>query len=500
MLDIDLIKEHLKDYRWRLNNLYFIRDDKGKRVQFKLNDPQKHVCDNMWYMNVITKARKLGMTTFWSVFYLDQVLFGHDKIAGVIAHKQEDMKRIFRNTIMYSYTNLHPWIKDYLGKPLVDTANEIVFPNGGQIFVSLSTRSQTPNFLHISEYAYICAHDPGKADEILSGAINSVSAGQMVSIESTAAGRQGHFYNIVSKAEQARKRGDKLTPLDFKSFFFPWYEDLKYTLPDSSHVLITKEYEEYFDNLERVHGIYLTRDQKTWYIKKKDVMGDKMSQEFPTTLDEAFSISLEGAYYASYVGRVYQEKRIGFFPAEPRADVNVAFDLGMNDSTVMIFFQEIGQEIRIVDHYRNNNEGLEHYVRVIRDKAEKNKYRMGRYYLPHDAAVRDLSTGISREQFLWDLGLHNTQVGAKASVQDGIEKVRQIMHRCTFHEVNARGLVDSLQNYRKDIQRSTGEYMNSPRHDQYSHDADAFRVLAMAVNSYGHSEAGKDINIQSFGF
>lgn len=494
--DIDYIKAHLSDHRWRLDNLYYVRDARGQKVQFKMNDTQRFVCDNLWYMNCITKARQLGMTTFFSIFYLDQILFGQDKIAGIIAHKQEDMKRIFRGKILFALNHLHPFLKEMVGKPVVDTANELVFENGGQIFVSLSTRSQTPNFLHISEYAYICAHDPGKADEILQGAVNSVHAGQMISIESTAAGRQGHFYNIVQRAENARKQGSRLTPLDFKSFFFPWYIDHKYTLPDVEHISLLKEDVEYFDVLERVHGIELTHGQKVWYTKKKEVVGEGITAEFPSTIEEAFSISLEGAYYAAHVGRVYQEKRIGFFPVDPRAEVEVAWDLGMNDSTVLVFFQQLGEEIRIVDHYSNNNEGLEHYVKVLADK----KYRYGKHYLPHDAAVRDLSTGISREQFLWDLGVRYTVVAPKASIQDGIEKVRQIFHRFTFNEANCRTLLDSLQNYRKDRSRTTGEYMNAPRHDQYSHDSDAIRVLGTAVVLGGYSQEASGVHIESFAF
>jgi hypothetical protein len=168
----------------------------------------------------------------------------------------------------------------------------------------------------------------------------------------------------------------------------------------------------------------------------------------------------------------------------------------MNDKTVLIFFQELGEEIRIIDHYANNNEGLEHYSRVLADRG----YKYGRMYLPHDAAVRDLSTGVSREQFMWDLGIRNTMIAPKASVQDGIEKVRQIMYRCTFNETKTQPLLDSLQNYKKDKSKTTGEAMNTPRHDQYSHDADAFRVLAMAISSFGYSAVANDINIQSFTF
>lgn len=496
--DLEHLEERLRDHKWRLNNLYYVRDRHGKKVKFKLNDTQWFVLDNLWYFNIITKARQLGMTTFFTIFYLDQILFSENKVAGIIAHKQEDMKKIFRGKILFALKNLDPEIKALVGEPVIQTASELVFANGGEIFVSLSTRGGTVNFLHISEFGYICRHDPLKAEEIVNGAINSVHAGQMVSIESTAEGRAGYFYDFVQAAENARKQGKKLTPLDFKSFFFPWYLDPTYTIPEQEHIPIPPEDQEYFAKLEDLTGVVLSHGQKIWYLKKKETLArqdiTKLYTQFPSTIDEAFMASLEDAYYARLVSNVYLEKRFGFFPPDPRAEVNVAWDLGMNDKTVLIFFQELGEEIRIIDHYSNNNEGLEHYVRVMADKG----YRYGRHYLPHDAAVRDLSTGISREQFLWDLGVRNTMIAPKASVQDGIEKVRMIFHRCRFHEATTQKLLDSLQNYKKDKSKATGEPMSTPRHDQFSHDADAFRVMAVCLNNMVGGSAQSDVHITSF--
>lgn len=421
-------------------------------------------------------------TTFFTLFYLDQVLFSENKIAGIIAHREEDMKKIFRNKILFALEHLPPEIKTYIGAPKIETANELVFPNGGNIFVSLSTRSGTVNFLHISEYGYICAHAPEKADEILNGAINSVHAGQMISIESTAEGRQGHFYRLTMQAEKLRKENRHLTPLDFKIMFFPWWKDVRYTLSanDTTHTIIDDELLEYFDELAVKHQINLTKGQMAWYAKKKALLNEGMFQEFPSTLDEAFMESLEGAYYSTQMAKVYQEKRIGFFPVDPASEVNTAWDLGMNDNNTIVFFQEIGPEIRIVDYYENSSNGLDHYVKILREKATENNWRYGRHILPHDAAVRDLSAvgGITREQVLWDLGLWNTQVAKKVPLLDGIEKVRQLFPRFRFNEATTKLLTDYLANYRRDYDKKSGTWKNLPHHGPESHAADAVRQLA----------------------
>lgn len=49
-------------------------------------------------------------------------------------------------------------------------------------------RSGTLNYLHISEYGKICAKFPDKAREIRTGALNTIQAGQIAWIESTAEG------------------------------------------------------------------------------------------------------------------------------------------------------------------------------------------------------------------------------------------------------------------------------------------------------------------------
>ena len=491
MREMDELTEKLKDHKWRLNNLYYIRDERGNRVRFQLNEAQKWLVDNMWYMSLVVKARQLGVTTFFTIFYLDQILFSENKIAGIIAHKEDDMKKIFRNKIHFALDNLEPWMKKYVGEPEIETANELVFKNGGNIFVALSTRSNTPNFLHISEYGYICAHTPDKADEILHGAINSVHAGQMVSIESTAEGREGHYYRLAMDAERKRKEGRKLTPLDFKIFFFPWWWDLRYVLKDQ--VTLMKEDKEYFTMLETKHGIRLTEPQKAWYAKKRETVGDGVWAQYPSTLDEAFAVTLEGAYYAKEMARVYQERRIGFFPVDPLFDVNIAWDLGMNDQNVLLFYQEIGPEIRFVDAYSNSGYGLEHYTNYIKTKG----YRLGKNVLPHDVAVRDLSTGISREQFLWDLGLRNTQMVPKGGIADGIEKVRQLFSRFRFHEETTKVLTDGLHNYRRDFDKNLGVWKSTPRHDDSSHVSDAVRTLAMSYQEAGLDAEG-GVNIQSF--
>lgn len=467
------VKAKLGDRLWRLNNLYYIKDDKGNKILFRLNEAQQYLYDNLWFFNITPKARQLGMTTFFCILYLDQILFSENKTAAIIAHTQHDMKKIFRNKIKFAWDNLPPWLKYYIGQPDIDSANEMVFPNGSSISVTTSSRSDTVQFLHVSEFGKICARFPEKAAEIVSGAINSVHAGQMVSIESTAEGREGYFYEFCMQAEKNRKEGKELSLLDFKIFFFPWYEKDEYVLETTEQ--ITKEFENYFNDLENKIGMKLSDGQKKWYISKKRIMKEKMFKEYPSTFEEAFQASTEGTYYASEMDKVYMEKRIRNVPYDPSLDVDTWWDLGMNDHNVIIFTQTNGPEIRIIDAYINRGEGLAHYVKVLKEK----NYRYGMHNFPHDIEVREMGTGISRKDTLFNLGISNIIVVPKGDIRDGIERVRYLFGRFYFDETKTESIYLALANYRKDYDAKLGVYKSTPRHDDNSHVADAVRCLGV---------------------
>lgn len=473
--------EHLSDRKWRLNNLYNIKNSSGQIIRFKMNPIQEMIHDNLWYRNVIPKARKIGVSTLFSLINLDQILFSKNKTAGIIAHREADMKKLFRNNIMFAVNNFDPWVKSYIGKPQTNTANEISFDNGGMIFVSLTTRGDTPQFLHVSELGYIDRHSPDKAAEIISGAVNSVAigTGNVVSIESTADnGHSGEFYDIAMSAERLRLSGLPLTELDWRIFFLAWWQDPQYKLENADHVVIPPDLHTYFKKLEQDENLKLSAAQKHWYVKAKETNRDKMWSQFPSTLTEAFSVPLEGAYYAPDVNAVYGENRVAFYPIDPAYAVDTAWDLGMNDSNSIVFFQSIGPEIRFVDFYESSGVGLAHYAKILREKG----YRYGRHILPHDVNVRELGTGVTRLTTLWELGVRNTVVAPKIGIEDGIDKVRMLFYRFRFDKGKTQAILDALQSYRKSWDDKKGVWSNAPFHGPESHIADAVRTMAVMWN------------------
>ena len=462
------------DPRWRLNNLYFIINAEGQRVQFRLNWAQERLFDDMHYLNVILKARQLGFTTFIDLYMLDQCVFNSNIRAGVIAHTREDAEAFFRDKVKYPYDNLPEQIQ--AANPAVqDSARQLSFANNSSIRVGTSLRSGTLQYLHVSEYGKVCAKFPEKATEIRTGAFNTVHPGQVIWVESTAEGQDGDFFQMCQRAQSMQRMGSRLTELDFKFHFFPWWKHPGYALSDD--VVISKEMHTYFTALRNNHGIGLTHQQMCWYSKKAEQQGSYMKREYPSTPEEAFEAAIEGAYYGHEMARTELDGRICDLPTERGIAVETWWDLGMNDVMSIGFVQRVGGWIHFLDYYENSGHGLAHYATELQDRQRANGWVYGEHFWPHDGNTRIMDeTGRKRIDVMRGLGYEPRIVERAASINDGIEGVRGMIPKMRFHRANCERLVLALKNYRKEWDEDTATFRNKPLHNWASHPADMVRT------------------------
>lgn len=465
---------NLRDQIWRLNNLYWITDKAGERVRFRLNWAQEELLASLHYLNIILKARQLGFTTFIQIYMLDMAVFYRDTRCGVIAQTLPDAQAIFRDKVKYPYDNLPDLVKQH-SSIVTDNMTSLLLSNNSEIRVGASLRSGTFQFLHVSEFGKICAKTPERAREIITGALNTLAVGATAFIESTAEGQEGKFYDMCQVAEKKMLSGEKLSVLDWKFHFFAWWREPTYTI-DPEGVLITKQMADYFTKLEAEIGIKLTDGQKAWYVKKVETQEDDMGREFPGTAAEAFAAAIEGAYYAKQLMIARRDSRIMRVPYEPELKVETWWDLGMDDSTAIAFVQRFNREIRIINYYENSGEGLAHYAKYLDDTG----YRFSRHVLPHDVRVRELGTGVSREETLTRLGLKNIVIAPQLEIVDGVEAVRNLFSRFYIDETKCEQLIKCLTNYRKEWNDDLGVWRNRPLHNWASHGADCIRTGATA--------------------
>lgn len=486
--DLEIATERMGDPFWRLNNLYYIVDKKGSKNIFKFNWAQKELFDNMWYCNIILKARQLGMSTFICLLFLDRCLFNSNISAGIIAHTLEDSQQLFRR-VKFAYDNLPQDIKNIISAEN-DTANMLKFSNGSSLRVGTSLRSSTFQYLHISEFGKICAKYPDKAQEIITGSLNTVAAGQHVFIESTAEGRSGYFYDICKKSQEDKQAKRKLSNLDFKFHFFPWYMEPSYRLGNNFPVSL--EMQKYFDHLLNI-GIKLDEEQKQWYISREVTQQDDMRREYPSTPEESWEVSNEGLYYCKQMTKVRAEKRVGFVPYDEELPVYTAWDLGYNDSNTIWYFQLHGKEIRLIDYDEGSGESLSHWLGVVKSKG----YVYEKHLAPHDIMVHEYTSGMTRQATARKLGINLIAV-PKVEIIPGIDQVRNILNRCWFDERKCKKGIEAIDNYKKDWDDRNACWRSNPLHNWSSHGSDAFRTLATGLILITNQRSALDAQQDSF--
>lgn len=204
--------------------------------------------------------------------------------------------------------------------------------------------------------------------------------------------------------------------------------------------------------------------------------------------------TVDGAIYHHEIITAINDRRIRPVPYDPMLKVHTVWDLGFNDSTSIIFVQRQGSEIRIIDYLEDSHRTLDDYVAELKGK----KYNYATDWLPHDGAAKNLQTGLSPREIVSRLG-RDVQVIKQAPVESGIKAARMIFRQVFFDETKAERLVECLKRYRRHIPTTTDEPAK-PIHDEFSHGADAFRMLAQVADKFTNETWGGPLKYDNRGY
>ena len=160
----------------------------------------------------------------------------------------------------------------------------------------------------------------------------------------------------------------------------------------------------------------------------EELKSQMSDNEYRQELECDWSANLTGAYYADHLNKAEAEQRIGNVPYDETMLVNTSWDLGVRDMTSIWFWQETpSSQIRLIDCYQNNGEGLAHYTQVLQQRSFDKGYSYGDHLLPHDTDSRIMgATAQRRSDILRQLGLLPTIVPMR-KVAEGIEAVRALL-------------------------------------------------------------------------
>jgi hypothetical protein len=154
-----------------------------------------------------------------------------------------------------------------------------------------------------------------------------------------------------------------------------------------------------------------------------------------------------------------------------------SWDLGVNDSMAIVFWQDVGMERRAIDYYENTGEGFGHYARILGERG----YNYSRHYLPHDAAQRMLNRDATTREFEANAaGIRPTDVLKRIDLDaTGIEASRSFCPNVWIDEQRCSALIACLDNYRKEWDDRLGVFKDKARHDEFSHGYKAFESAAI---------------------
>lgn len=288
------VPKQLKDREWRLNNLYKVEDKEGNLVTFKMNAVQRQLFENLHFRNIVLKARQIGSSTFCTILFLDECLFRRNRKAAIVADKLENATKLFKK-MEVAWNGLDADVKEFLGLTLKsDSKTYIEFSNGSSVQVGTTLHSGTYQLVLISEYGPLCANYPEKAEVVKKSGLPTVPTNGLLIIESTAEGEGNDFHDLCLRARERKEKNLPLSNLDYRFHFFPWYSMPEYQLPIPKEGIageIRSDVHAYFDSLERDTARQFPLERRYWYSKRKEELGEKVREQFPSTPDEAFLAS-----------------------------------------------------------------------------------------------------------------------------------------------------------------------------------------------------------------
>jgi phage terminase large subunit len=195
----------------------------------------------------------------------------------------------------------------------------------------------------------------------------------------------------------------------------------------------------------------------------------------------SFEAAILGAIYGGEVNRARDACRIGRVDYDPLLPVHTVWDLGWSDDTVILFYQVLRGEVRVIDHYEANGQDLAHYAGILREKG----YQYGRHWLPHDAQARTLiSGGKSALELLVAEGVPMKTIAVlpnKNTEQQGIMAVRGMFPKLWVDAERCCKFINAISQFQREWDTERKCFRDAPRRDWTNHNADVLRYLAWVV-------------------
>jgi hypothetical protein len=217
-----------------------VRDRDGVLRPLKANPAQQAFERNRQRLNIVLKARQMGITTWIAGRYFLKTITGRGVLTVQVAHTREAAESVFA-VAQRMWENLPAELREGVAVRSRANVGQMVFPELDSEFRVVSAadpnagRGITIQNLHLSEVA----RWPGDAAATLAGLRAALAPNGECTLESTPAGAYGAFYDEWMRAEETGAA----------RHFFPWWLEPAYIAAPATD-LSAEEHD-----LMREHGL-----------------------------------------------------------------------------------------------------------------------------------------------------------------------------------------------------------------------------------------------------
>jgi phage terminase large subunit len=206
----------------------------------------------------------------------------------------------------------------------------------------------------------------------------------------------------------------------------------------------------------------------------------------------SFLRGIEGCVYGRAMDLMVAEDRITHVPWDQNMPVYTGWDLGKNDTNVILWIQVCQDTgiIKIIDAYGASGFGIDHYAQVVKSKP----YTYAGHWAPFDIEVSDytLPGTQTRKDKARELGINFT-TAPKTPISEGIDHVRSVFNKIWIDKKLTR-LISALENYRFEWDPIKEDYSREPIHDWTSHWVDALRYSCQMLSKTKRKTTGEEFD------
>jgi phage terminase large subunit len=228
-------------------------------------------------------------------------------------------------------------------------------------------------------------------------------------------------------------------------------------------------------------------------VEDTKILGVKELEEIREDLDDSeyqqeymcsFDAALVGSYYGKHLQILSKAGKVKpGLKYDPTLPVSLAMDIGYNDACSIWFWQVNEGSVNFIDYW----EGSGFDAAEVAEKLDLLPYAYDTWWIPHDAFHKTFASKKSVFDTFLEYGAPARRVpdpDPGNRVWHGIDATRKVLRTYPIQidsEKCAQGL-ECLKNYSRAWNTKTLQFDDTPRHDKWSHGADAFRYACLSID------------------